>query len=130
MAALSCDWPQFKSGWFSRFHALLAPTPDEMAVFAPRYLARRHSRIAPTVTLARLDAVAALYRAGAVAELPVCEALQAVVNSAVKGRVLSALELLGQIVQKKPDHAHLASGIAVHALAHTAPDVQKKTLLA
>ncbi|MBK7006982.1 MAG: hypothetical protein IPH37_19180 [Burkholderiales bacterium] len=84
-----------------------------MAVFAPRYLALCHSRIAPTVTLA-LDAVAALYRAGAVAEPPVCEALQAVVNSAVKGRVLSALELLGQIRFQKEARpcAPCQSGIA------------------
>ncbi|HOE40612.1 MAG TPA: DUF6493 family protein [Rhodoferax sp.] len=127
LGALSCDWPQFKSGWFSRFHELLAPTVDEMTAFAARYLALCQSRIAPTVTLA-MDAVTALYRAGALAEAPVCDALQAVVSSAVKGRVLSALELLGQIVKKDPGQGKRASGLALLALGHSAADVQKKAV--
>ena len=127
LGTLACDWPQFKAGWFSRFHEMLAPTVDEMAAFAPRYLALCHSRIAPTVSLA-VEAVTALYQAGAVADEPLCDALQPVVNSAVKGRVVSALELLGQVVKRSPERAHGASAIALHALAHTAADLQKKTI--
>ena len=127
LGTLACDWPQFKAGWFSRFHEMLAPTVDEMAAFAPRYLALCHSRIAPTVSLA-VEAVTALYQAGAVADEPLCDALQPVVNSSVKGRVVSALELLRQVVKRSPHRAHGASAIALHALAHTAADVQKKTL--
>lgn len=127
LGALGCDWPQFKSGWFSRFHETMAPTVDEMACFAPRYLALCHSRIAPTVSLA-VDAVARLYQAGQVDDAQLCEAMQPVVTSAVKGRVLSALELLGRVVKASPARAHGASAIAVHALAHTGSDVQKKAI--
>ncbi|CAN7403196.1 DUF6493 family protein [Polaromonas sp. LjRoot131] len=127
LGALACDWPQFKSGWFSRFHESLAPTVDEMAVFAPRYLALCHSRIAPTVGLA-MDALARLYKDGHIDDAQVCEAMQPVVTSAIKGRVLSGLELLGQVVKNTPARAASISAMAAHALAHTAPDVQKKTI--
>lgn len=127
LGALGCDWPQFKSGWFSRFHETMAPTVDEMACFAPRYLALCHSRIAPTVSLA-VDAVALLYQAGHVNDAQLCEAMQPVITSAVKGRVLSALELLGRVVKATPARAHGVSAIAVHALAHTGADVQKKAI--
>jgi hypothetical protein len=127
LGALACDWPQFKSGWFSRFHESLAPNVDEMAVFAPRYLALCHSRIAPTVGLA-MDALARLYKDGQIDDAQVCEALQPVVTSAIKGRVLSGLELLGQVVKNTPARAARISAMAAHALAHTAPDVQKKTI--
>ncbi|SDN71693.1 DUF6493 family protein [Polaromonas sp. JS666] len=127
LGALACDWPQFKSGWFSRFHERLAPTVDEMAAFAPRYLALCHSRIAPTVGLA-MDALARLYKAGRIDDTQVCEAVQPVVTSAVKDRVLSGLELLGQVVRDTPARAAGISAMAAHALAHTAPDVQKKVI--
>lgn len=127
LGALACDWPQFKSGWFSRFHESLAPTVDEMAAFAPRYLALCHSRIAPTVGLA-MDALVRLYKAGHLDDTQVCEAMQPVMASAVKGRVLSGLELLGQVVRDTPARAAGISAMAAHALAHTAPDVQKKAI--
>lgn len=129
LGALACDWPQLKSGWFSRFHEILAPKVDEMAPFVQRYLALCHSRIAPTVSLA-MDAVALLYKVGKVADGPLCEAMQPVISSAVKGRVVSALDLLGQVVKRSPQHGSTVSAIAVHALGHTAADVQKKTLAA
>lgn len=127
LGALSCDWPQFKSGWFSRFHEILAPTVAEMAPFVERYLALCYSRIAPTVSLA-MDAIAQLYKANQVDEQQLCEALQPVIGSAVKGRVQAALDILGQMVKKSPHRAGQASAIALHALAHSAADVQKKTI--
>ena len=127
LGTLGNDWPQFKSSWFSRFHDSLAPTVDEMAAFTPRYLALCHSRIAPTVGLA-VDAVAFLYKAGHVDDTQLCEAMQPVITSTVKGRVLSALELLGQVVKNAPSRAAHVCIIAAHALAHTGSDVQKKAI--
>lgn len=127
LGALACDWPQFKSGWFSRFHEILSPTVEEMLPFADRYLALCHSRIAPTVGLA-LEAVAQLHKAGHVDEDAVCEALQPVITSSAKARVLAALDLLGQLVKKAPARATAASAIAAHALAHSGADVQKKAI--
>ncbi len=127
LGALACDWPQFKSGWFSRFHASLAPSAAEMAPYADRYLALCHSRIAPTVTLA-VQAVAELYQAGVVSQQSLQDALQPVLNSATKAHVLAALDLLDQIAKADPAAAHGVSAQAVPALAHSAADVQKKVL--
>ncbi len=127
LGALACDWPQFKSGWFSRFHEQLAPTVDEMAREADRYLALCHSRIAPTAGMA-LQAVAALYQAGRVDALAVCEAATPLVSATAKGQVLAALELLGQVAKNDAALAHHASGIAAQALGHTAADVHKKAI--
>lgn len=127
LGALACDWPQFKSGWFSRFHEQLAPTLDEMAHEADRYLALCHSRIAPTAGMA-LTAVAALYQAGRVDALAVCEAATPLVSATAKGQVLAALELLGQVARNDAALGHHASGIAAQALGHTAADVHKKAI--
>lgn len=127
LGALACDWPQFKSGWFSRFHELLAPTVDEMAAEADRYLALCHSRIAPTAGMA-LQAVATLYKAGHAQAHAVCDAAAPLASATVKAQVLAALELLGQVAKNEPALAHRASGVAVQALAHTAADVQKKAI--
>lgn len=127
LGALACDWPQFKSGWFSRFHEQLAPTVDEMAPEADRYLALCHSRIAPTAGMA-LQAAAALYQAGRVDAQAVCEAATPLVSATAKGQVLAALELLGQVAKNDAALARHASGIAALALGHTAADVHKKAI--
>lgn len=127
LGALACDWPQFKSGWFSRFHEQLAPSVDEMAAEAGRYLALCHSRIAPTAGMA-LQAVAALYQAGRVDAQAVCEAATPLVSATAKGQVLAALELLGQVAKNDAALAHHTSGIAAQALGHTAADVHKKAI--
>ncbi len=127
LGALACDWPQFKSGWFSRFHEQLAPTVDEMAAEADRYLALCHSRIAPTAGMA-LQAVAALYKAGHVTGDAVLCAATPAVSATAKGQVLAALELLGLVAKNEPALAHPASAIATQALAHTGADVQKKAI--
>lgn len=127
LGALACDWPQFKSGWFSRFHEQLAPTVDETAVQADRYLALCHSRIAPTAGMA-LQAVAALYKAGHVTGDAVLCAATPAVSATAKGQVLAALELLGLVAKNEPALAHPASAIATQALAHTGADVQKKAI--
>lgn len=127
LGALSCDWPQFKSGWFSRFHGSLKPTIEEMDPHAQRYVALCHSRIAPTVSLA-VEAVATLYRADVLQFSDLQDALTPVLRSSTKAHVLAALDVLTQAVKSHPTAALSASGLAVHALAHTAADVQKKTL--
>lgn len=128
LSTLESDFPQFKANWFSNFHGSLAPTLDEMAERATRYLALCHSRIAPTVGLA-LDVVTLLYKAGFVDNEQLCEALQPVLTSAAKGRVLAALGLLEHVVKTAPEYGPRVSAIAVHALGHSGSDVQKKTIV-
>ena len=124
IGTLERDWPQFRAGWFSRFHDALAPTPAEMAPHAERYLALCHSRIAPTVTLA-LTAVGCLFAAGVVSAHEVLDALAPVLASPVKGQVDGALKLLDALVRQQPDLAHRASALAGTGLMHEAADLHK-----
>ena len=127
LSTLEMDWPQFRAGWFSRFHDLLAPTVDEMAPLAARYLGLCHSRIAPTVTMA-LASLAALLKAGRLDPAVLMDALAPAMSSAVKGQVDSALKLLDVVVKKDPGLAHAASALAQRALAHESAELHKKIL--
>lgn len=127
LGTLERDWPQFRAGWFSRFHDRLAPTAEEMAPFAARYLGLCHSRIAPTVTLA-LAAAAVLLKSGVVHPAQLCEALAPVMSSGVKGQVEGALKLLDQAVSISRDLAPDASSLALRGFAHAAPDLHKKII--
>lgn len=113
--ALSHDWPQYRSGWHSRFHAALAPSADEMRPFAQRYLALCHSRIPPTVALA-LDALKPLAAAQAVAGDALMAALVPVMNAGVKAQVAAALKLLDGVVRDQPARAAAAAVLACRAL--------------
>lgn len=127
IGTLEKDWPQFRSGWFSRFHEQLAPTLDQMTGLSARYLALCHSRIPPTVALA-LNAVGALVKAGRVGCDDVLDALVPVMSSAVKGQVDAALKLLDAVVKNDPATAHRAAALAQRALAHEAGEVHKKVI--
>jgi hypothetical protein len=127
LAALERDWPQFRSGWFSRFHGELEPDLTMMAPHARRYLALCHSRIPPTVTLA-LDIVKQLDAAGLVDDASLFEALHPVVASSVKGQVTTALKLIDKRVRQDAALATTASGLVAVALAHESAELQAQVL--
>lgn len=127
LGTLEMDWPQFRAGWFSRFHATLAPTPQEMAPLAERYAGLCLSRIAPTVTLA-LSALAALYGARLIDAERLLQALAPVLSSAVKGQVDGALRLLDEMVRRKDCPGPRAATLAAAALGHESADVHKKVV--
>lgn len=123
LSTLERDWPQFRAGWFSRFHDALAPTPEEMAPHAGRYPGLLQSRIPPTVTLA-LKACAKLSDAKALAGADLLDALPAVMLSAVKAQINAALKMLDGAVKRDASSAHAAARVAIAGLQHTDPDVQ------
>lgn len=127
LGTLAQDWPQFRAGWFSRFHKQLAPRPDEMTPRAGQYLALCQSRIPPTVTLA-LDSLKVLLQAGAVGGESLLEALSAVLTSNVKTQVDASLKLIDTVVQRQPDLALPASAACVVGLVHESAEVQGKVL--
>lgn len=127
LGTLEQDWPQARAGWFSRFHDTLAPTPDEMAPFATRYLGLCQSRIAPTVTMA-MGALAVLFNSGHVDAGQVLGALAPVMSARVKSQIDRALKLADQVVRQHPASAHAASALVQLALAHEAPEVHKKVI--
>jgi hypothetical protein len=127
LAALERDWPQFRAGWFSRFHDRLDPTVDEMAPQAARYLSLCHSRIPPTAALA-LRALKPLLAAKAVAPAELLTALTPVLSAGVKAQVLAAMKLLDAAVAAQPELAAQAAAVACGALMHEAAELQAAAL--
>lgn len=127
LAALERDWPQFRAGWFSRFHDRLEPTVEEMAPQAARYLSLCHSRIPPTAALA-LRALKPLLAAQAIAPADLLTALPPVLSAGVKAQVLAALKLLDAAVTSQPGLASQAAAVASGALMHEAAELQAAAL--
>ena len=126
--ALERDWPQYRAGWFSRFHGELAPTPDELQTRLPRYLALCASRIAPTVTLA-LAVLKQIDAAAPIAGDALLDALRPVMASAVKAQLEAALKLADRVVVREPRRAAQAADIAALGLLHEAAPAQAAVLV-
>ncbi|KQV52437.1 MULTISPECIES: DUF6493 family protein [unclassified Duganella] len=127
LATLERDWPQFRAGWFSRFHDQLAPSAEEMTPHAACYLGMLQSRIPPTVTLA-LKACTKLFDKKVLAQSALLDALPQVMLSAVKAQVAAALKMLDSVVKRDPASAHAAAHVAIGGLQHTDPDLQQAIL--
>lgn len=127
LSSLERDWPQFRAGWFSRFHADLVQGVDMMTPHAQRYLALCHSRIAPTVALA-LGALKQLDEAGVLDARSLLEAMRPVMAASVKAQVDTALKLIDRVVARDASLRKEASALIVIALAHDTADVQKQVL--
>ncbi len=125
--ALERDWPQYRAGWFSRFHAELAPTDAELQRRLPRYLALCASRIAPTVTLA-LAVLKQLDTVAPIAGDALLEALRPVLASTVKAQIEAALKLADRAVAREPRLAAQAADAAAMGLLHEAAPVQATVL--
>jgi Family of unknown function (DUF6493) len=127
LAALERDWPQFRAGWFSRFHEALAPTLEEMRPFRNRYLALTRSRIPPTVTFA-LDVLTKLDADQPFAASEWSEALAPVMSSSVKAQVIAALKQMDRVVKREPSKQSQFAAIAAVGLTHAVAEVHKAVL--
>jgi len=125
--ALSRDFPEFRSGWFSRFHEALSPTIDERLVRQTRYLELIGSKIPPTVSFA-LNAVAALDKAGAITGRDCVDAVSPAFFAAEKKIVTQTLKLLAGWVKRDQELKPRAVDIAAPALEHGARDVREAVL--
>jgi hypothetical protein len=127
LGALEKDWPQYRAGWFSRFHAELAPEPTAMQPHLARYLGLCASRIPPTVALS-LDALRQLDAAHPIEGAALLAALRPVLASSVKGQLEAAMKLLDRLVQREPALSTRASDVAAMGLLHSAAPVQAQVL--
>lgn len=127
LVVLQKDWPQYRAGWFSRFHGELAPAVTEMRRHLPRYLALCGSRIPPTVAMA-LDALKQLDRAAPIDGAALLDGLRPVMASAVKGQLEAAMRLLDRVVEREPALAAPACDTIAIGLLHDAPAVQASVL--
>jgi hypothetical protein len=125
--ALECDWPLFRSGWFSRFHERLAPAAEELAPRLTRYLALCRSRISPTVGLAlkvleRIDAIMPIDTRD------LLDALAPAMRAAAKGHVEAALKLAERRLGGDPTIAPTVTRFLVDALGHADAGVQARAI--
>ncbi len=127
LGALENDWPQYRSGWYWRFHAELAPTPQAMQAHLRRYLALCHSRIAPTVSLA-LDVLTQLNTTTPVPSAALAEALRPVFSGAVKSQIEVALKLVDQAVKRDPALRTAATALVAPGLMLASAPLQKAIL--
>lgn len=124
LSALERAWPQYRAGWFSRFHEALAPTPAEMAPHGARYLHLLGSRIPPTVSLA-LKCVGGLAQSARFDAAALMAALRPVLGKANKQQTEAALRLLEPCAAVDPEEACL---IACAGLVSDSPSLQDKLL--
>ncbi len=126
LEALARDTPQFRAGWFSRFHEMLAPTAHERAQRTERYLQLLASRIPPTVTFA-VQALGELVGAGLLEPGALIDHLVPALRSRTRKTAEGALRLLDRST-RDPAHRRAAVLAAAEALAHEATEVQERAL--
>ncbi len=125
--ALERDFGQFRAGWYARFHTALAPTLDEQAARAERYLQLLTSARPPTVSFA-LKALKAMDKAKRLAPGDLLPALAPALQARHKSTVTSALQLLASAARQAPACAPPAARLAATALISEASDVQGRAL--
>jgi Family of unknown function (DUF6493) len=124
LEALERDFAQFRAGWHSRFHELLAPTIDERAVRQERYRRLLGSAVPPTVTFA-LKALTVLAKQERLETDELLDALEPALLARAKSSVKMATKLAMAVAQDKPASRTAVAVVLASALAHEATDLQK-----
>ncbi len=125
--ALARDFPQYRAGWYSRTHDALAPSIEERATRASRYLHLLGSKIPPTVSFA-LKNVKQLAKQGHLPPSDLVPALAPTVHAKSKGVVRDALRLIRTAVETDPSLREEACAAVVEALAQESTDLQRLSL--
>jgi hypothetical protein len=121
--ALARDFIQFRAGWYSRFHDLLEPTPDEQQARADRYLGLLGSSIPTTVAWAS-KIVEQIDKRQPLPTATLIDALRPAIEARAKGTVSTALKFLARIAKRNAQQHAAACLAATAALSHESSDVQ------
>lgn len=124
LEALSRDFIQFRSGWFSRFHEALEPTHEERAARIDSYLRLLGSSIPPTVAFA-INAVAIAEKNKPLTAAELIGALQPALTAKGKAVVRAAVQLLEAAANREPKSKQAICIAAIPALLNEAPEVQR-----
>ncbi len=127
LSALSRDFIQFRSSWFSRFHELLEPTATERAARLDAYLRLIGSSIPPTVAFAD-SALVIIDKNNPIPAKKLIDHLQPALHARGKAVVKDALKLLDAAAKREPAARNKISLAALPALLNEATDVQKAAL--
>nr|WP_319384126.1 DUF6493 family protein [uncultured Roseibium sp.] len=125
--ALERDFGQYRAGWYSRFHTALAPTEDEIAVRAGRYLGLLSSSVPPTVSFA-LKFVQAADKSCPLEPASLLKSLEPALQARSKGLVLAALKLVERAAARDNQVGSGALDAASLALVSEDAGVQKAAL--
>jgi Family of unknown function (DUF6493) len=124
--ALDRGFGQYRAGWFSRFHEMLAPTPEERAARTRRYLDLLASPIGPTVSMATA-ALKQLHKAGRLEGNVVLESIAPALHAQAAVTAKGALALL-QAAGSRPELRQEILPVAALALEHGNAEVQQAAL--
>jgi hypothetical protein len=127
LAALGRDFSTYRAGWFSRFHESLVPSDEERAQRTAAYLGLLRSRVGPTVSFA-IAALTRIERAGLLGADDVLDRIGPVLSEGPVGTAKAALDLVGRAAAKSSGDAGRAALLAVDALRHPSPDVQRAAI--
>jgi Family of unknown function (DUF6493) len=125
--ALNRGFAQFRAGWFSRFHNLLAPTLDERVSRTERYFDLLASPIGPTVSLA-MAALKAIQKAKRLDAGLVVERIAPALHASSAATALAALALLSEAAEARPKLCPAIIRLAAIGLEHPNSEVQETAL--
>src|SRR5262249_3843641 len=125
--ALSRGFAQFRASWFSRFHGRLAPTIEERAARAGRYLDLLASPLGPTVALA-MAALKALQRAGRLDVAAILTRVEPALFTKSAATAKGALALLEHAARSAPARRSEVARLAAIGLEHSSSEVQASAL--
>lgn len=122
--ALERDFGQYRAGWYSRFHTALAPTKEEIAARAARYLGLLSSSVPPTVSFA-LKFVKAADASSPLDAGTLLAGLDPALQARSKGSVLAALKLVERAAAR--DERVRSAALEAAALALVSEDAGVQT---
>ena len=125
--ALNRGFSQFRAGWFSRFHELLAPTLDERVAHTERYFDLLASPIGPTVSVA-MAALKAIQKANRLDAGLVIERIEPALHASSAAAALAAVALLAEAAEARPKLCPATVRLAAIGLEHPKSEVQEAAL--
>lgn len=125
--ALNRGFAQFRAGWFSRFHELMAPTLDERVARTDRYLDLLASPIGPTVSFA-MAALKAIQKADRLDGIHVAERIEPALHASSAATACAALALLAEAAESRPKIRPAIVRLAAIGLEHPKIEVQEAAL--
>lgn len=127
LASLAGDFPQFRAGWFSRFHEAMQPSVEERIGRIDAYLGLLGSAIPPTGVMA-LDALLVIDKARPLDAARIFPHLHFLVLAKAKGTAKKALQWVAAIHKREPACLPSAAALMRTGLRHEAAEIQALAL--
>lgn len=127
LRALSRDFNQFRSGWFSRFHEAMQPTANEKTARLPLYLGLLSSSVPPTVSFS-MGMILDIDKVAPIAFSKMSAHLSSALTSRSKQTVLSTIKLLNACARREPTARAEICSLACTALVSDVADIQNSVL--